>query len=441
MDVIKFTDLFFAMEKELDLFSKRANGVLWWDPVRHDLFNLIYSKLSSATQAPPPRIGLPRRVVNWGSRKALGLILRTKLKLGHYSVLVFRAPRHLSLSGARVDVILDDILACIPGKKLIINTFPHYYHICLPVKSESSLRSEDLCNLNSEVFSRFGCEIDAESFIKLAFNQYEAAQFQYDKLLKQAAPKFVLMIQNGIQKALYSAARKRLIPVIEAQHGLINYAHPAYSYPRYIAPGTLETLPTIFFSFSEYWSTKCHYPVEKIVATGNRQFSVSPCIKYTDDVLVISSVVHEESIEGVLLPVANHLKNRRFIYKLHPNQFSRIIEIKERLAGSPNVEVISNKENLQQLFARCESVFCINSTGVYEALQAGLSVYLLNKQDYQKHSDVFNYPRVKVVSGHVDLIQVLTETRDDKSLPTDVPVFFHEFDATSVKNSVKGLFE
>lgn len=431
MDVIKFTDQFFAMEKELDLFSRRINEVQWWDLARHDVFNLIYNKLSGVTKAQPPKISFPRRTADWGWRKVAALVLQAKLKLFRYEVLALRTPRHLvSNGGRRVDIVLDDILACTPGRKLIINTFPHFYHIRLPKKSDSSLNSKDLCDLNAEIISRFSIEVDAEELINLILTQYKAAYSQYQNMLLKSSPKFVLLV--GVEKALFGAARMLSIPVIEAQHGLINYCHPAYSYPEYISYDSVNTLPLIFLTFSPYWSEKCHYPVKKKLAIGNRQLFVEPKPKNTSNVLVISSAVHEEPIEKIMCPTASILRGHRFIYKLHPNQFARTLEIKKRLVDSPNVEIISNEQNLQQLSERCFAVFCINSTGVYEALQAGLKVFLLAKQDYQKHSDVFNHTSVHVVHSHDELVQVLIESRNEDTYSGNSTVFFQNFNKMAV---------
>ena len=368
----------------------------------------------------------------------MAAILKIKLALNRYDVLAFRAPRHLDSNGSRVDITLDDVLACISGRKLIINTSPSYYHLQLPTKCDERLHSSILCNLNSEVRFRFGVEVDVESVIKINLTKYRAALIQYGYLLDRARPKFVILTQNGIEKALFCAARMRSIPVVEAQHGLINYAHPAYSYPTAMSANMLNTLPTIFLTLSRHWMDKCHYPVEKSVVIGNRQLFVAPRLTGAKDILVVSSYIHEESIEKVLRPAATSLTERHFFYKLHPNQFGRLREIKERLSDMPNVEVISNEQTLQQLSQRCLAVFCICSTGVYEALQAGLSIYLLAKQDFQKHSDVFDHPRVHVVHNHDEFVRTLSMPQKATEL-TNSPVFFQSFDATAVTDLMTDL--
>lgn len=438
MDVIKFTDIFFAMEEDLDLFSKRLNGVSWWDPVRNDVFNLIYYTLSEATPVQPSRIGLLRRTFGFFQRLLMRLTLEIRIKFQRYDVLILRAPRHLDSSGRRRDIILDDIISCTPGKKLIINTFPHYYHIWQSGKFNYRQKSLDLCNINAEVQSRFGLKIDVESLIEETIERYRSALQQYDRLLEKVSPKFILIVQNGIEKSLFCAANSRSIPTVEAQHGLINYAHPAYSYPLKVNSNNIVTLPAFFLAFSTYWSDKCHYPVAKKVVVGNRQFFVSPTLAKTDDILVVSSAVHEDAIEKVLLVAARLLERHRFVYKLHPNQFERISKIKERMAALNNVEIVSDELTMQKLLERCESVFCISSTGVYEALQAGRVIYLLAVQDFQKHADLFGHPRVHVVKDQKELVHALAERSGTKDKGEDL-IFFPKFDEIAVKNLMKDL--
>lgn len=438
MDVIKFTDMFFVMEEDLDLFSKRFNGISWWDPVRNDVFNLIYYSLSEATPVQSYRIGLLKRAFGFFQRCLMKLTLEIKIKFQRYDVVVLRAPRHLDSNGRRRDIILDDIISCTPGKKLIINTFPHYYHIRQSGKFNCQLNSVDLCNINTEVQSRFGLKIDVEFFISEAIGRYRSALHQYDRLLKKVSPKFVLLVQNGIEKSLFCAAHSQSIPAIEAQHGLINYAHPAYSYPLKVNASNMVSLPTVFLTFSTYWFDRCHYPVTKKVVVGNQQFFVSSTLAKTDDILVVSSVVHEDAIEKVLLAAAHLLESRRFVYKLHSNQFERTPEIKKRMAALNNVEVVSDELTMQKLIERCGSVFCISSTGVYEALQAGRVIYLLAVQDFQKHADLFWHPRVRVVKDQKEFVHALAEFSGTVDKGEDL-VFFQKFDEIAVKKLMKDL--
>jgi hypothetical protein len=439
MDIIRYTDDFFAMEKELDLFAQQIDGMPWWDPVRHDVFYFIYHRLSGEKLIQASKISILRRGWRLIVRRLMAVKLRVMLLFGRYDALALRAPR-LAIKGSKADLILDDILSCAPGRVLVIDTFPHYYHIKLTASRVHFHNTMDFCKLNQAVESRFGQYLDVESLVAQLFVRYRDALVQYGKLLDRVDPKFILLVQNGIEKALFRAAHDRTIPIIEAQHGLINYVHPAYSYPTEISAGSLSTLPTIFLAFSQYWVNQCHYPVDRVVVTGNRQLFVAPVRYGSNDILVVSSDIYEKAIEEVLRPAAIKLWQRHFVYKLHPNQFAYLSEIKDRLSDLPNVEVVSNEQTFRHLIQRCSNVLCIQSTGVYEALQAGLSVCLLARLDYETHLDVFDHPNLRIVHDYKEFIREVSNQSSSKD-SSPPPVFFQEFNAKATRECMAAFIE
>lgn len=437
MDIIRYTDDFFAMEKDLGLFAQRIDGTPWWDPVRHDVFYYIYHRLSGAKIVQAPKTSPLLRGSRLIVRRLLSWKLRFKLIFGRYDVLALRAPR-LAIKGSKADVILDDILACTQGRLLVIDTYPHYYHIKLKTSRIRHQISTDLCKLNQAVAARFGQNLDVESLVVQRFGQYREALAQYGRLLDSVEPKLIVLVQNGIEKALFHSAHDRNIPVIEAQHGLINYVHPAYSYPKEISAGSLATLPTFFLAFSQHWVDQCHYPVAQTVVTGNKQLFVPTARHKTNDILVVSADIYEKAIEDELRPAAIALWQRRFVYKLHPNQFTYRSEISDRLSDLPNVEVVANEQTFRQLIQRCSHALCIQSTGVYEALQAGLSVSLLAKLDFETHADVFDHPNLRIVNDHEEFIRVVSSPSESQA-SAPLPVFFQEFNAEATKNFMANL--
>jgi hypothetical protein len=178
MDILRYTDDFFAMEKEHDLFSKCINGTPWWDIARHDVFYFIYYRLSGAKIVQPPKRSLFVRIIDKLIYQWLYIKLRVNLAFRHYDVLVLRCPRHTE-NGRRVDIILDDILACTSGRQLVINTFPYYYHIRSSRGTLEKFAPTALCNLNAVVRERFGLDVDVESFVSSRFTQYREVLSQY----------------------------------------------------------------------------------------------------------------------------------------------------------------------------------------------------------------------------------------------------------------------
>lgn len=429
MDILRFTKEFFAMERELDLLSRRIDGLSWWEPARHDVFYAIYHAKSGLSAPSPGRVPLTRRVADLATRMFAVVGLKVRIALGRYDVLALRAPRHW-IDGRWCDTILDDILACTPGRVLVVDTFPCYHHIRLPSRVDRRLTAAELCHLNEAVASRFGVTKDVESLVSLRFSQFRSALTQYRRLLGRIRPKCVLLVQNGIEKALFHAASERRIPVVEAQHGLIHTVHPQYSYPVECPAGSLSTLPSIFLALSDHWVERCHYPVARTIVVGNRHIGAVRSRQPTDDILVISADIYETAIEGLLRQVAPALPQRRFLYKLHPNQLQHSHQVEARLADLPNVEIVTTACTLQQLVGRCGDALCVQSTGVYEALQAGVRVHLYARHDYTTHSDVFDHPNLRVVDDHLAFLRSVQEARPP-SASDATPVFFRDFDAAA----------
>lgn len=432
MNINLFAKTFFDIEFELKLFYQNIDGIYWWEVVRHDVFYYIYDRVSGADSSRVSQKSLVKRIFNFGMIRLLRLNLQIKLALFQYDILALRAPRNVRKDGRRFDTVLDDILACYSGRVLVIDTFPYYYHIdtCKAIENFTGL--DIIQKLSSEIQSRFGFIPDFADFISLRINSYKSSLYQYGKIIKKCRPKCIVLVQNGIEKALFSAAFDHGIPVVEAQHGLIGNVHPAYSYPQEIKPGSLKTLPTYFLAFSQRWIDQVNYPVKKSIVIGNRRFYVVPQSGKSNSVLILSAAPYESAIDRIIIPAAERDMKRMFLYKLHPNQFHRKVEIKGRFSKYPNIKVIAASESLHELIGQCSIGLCVQSTGVYEMLQGGVVVFLIDKQDYQTHIDVFDSPNVRIIGDVSQFMKGLVECEQRPSTAA-ISAFFNDFNSDVTK--------
>ena len=94
MDILRFTKEFFAMERELDLLSRRIDGLSWWEPARHDVFYAIYHAKSGLSAPSPGRVPVTRSVADSATRMFAVVGQKVRNALRPYASLSLLARRH-----------------------------------------------------------------------------------------------------------------------------------------------------------------------------------------------------------------------------------------------------------------------------------------------------------------------------------------------------------
>lgn len=427
MRVFEFNRRFMRLEQMLSLFPEAcAADPGWWDAVRHDVMKLVYGRLTSTGAETPAPVSLPERLRHFAQRKLLRIGLEGRLWLGRHDVLVFRAPR-MSRDGRRIDIALDQVLATCPGRKLVINTFPHRYDRGYARPGQLAPRPTSLGGLESAIQDEFGLAIDLDEVVRQRLADFEIGLRRYRDILARVRPRLVLINQNGIEKALFRAARLEGVPCVEVQHGLINGAHPAYAYPPDVNGEGSGMFPDVLFAFSQFWIDGCHYPARHRIPVGNDMFhpTALPTPPVEGEVLVISAAKYHADLARWLRLAAPRLPARRFVYKLHPGQAASFEVIRQELADLPNVAVRSTDVAMQALLAQARDVVLIQSTVAYEAVQAGRRLLIIPEQDYDTHTDLLPLDGVEVVADADALVTAL----ERPAAPTVGSVFFAPFDA------------
>jgi hypothetical protein len=442
MNVIAYTDRFFQIEERLDLFHEKLNGRPWWDAVRHDVYNYLYRRQFAirASVVKPPQLSARARAL--AIRVALKARLLSQTHLCRHDILVFRAPRQRR--GERAwDAAVDHLAAICPGRKLTIDTFPHYYHRRTALRTGSiEVRPKILDVLQAAIESDIGIHVEPNELSTVILPRISAFlrdRIDYLRLFDRVRPKLVLLSQNGIEKAMFSAANELRIPLLETQHGLINRSHPAYSYSRRIDYRNLDTFPTHFLTFSTYWTESCYYPVANCIAIGNDNFFVPRTLPDPDrgDILFISADLYHSALVPWVKAVAERLPARSIKYKLHPNQHEHIDNIRCEFSFLRNVEVIAGSVAARDLMFRTSCVVLIQSTVAYEALQAGRRLCLIPEMNYQIHSDLFDLPGVTVTMTFDELVKTISSD----VVSTESVNFFDRFDEARAANILRQVLD
>jgi hypothetical protein len=429
-DVMLFTDKFFAIEERLGLFDDTSNGFAWWDTVRYEVYGTIYRQVAGLSIPAPTRRSLLTRLSGMLVRRFLRARLWLQIMSGRYDVVVFRAPRQ-SRDGKPVDVAIDQLVAICPGRKLRIDTFPHYYHRDIrPIEHTDLECPAIIAALAAEFRQEFGIPVDEQrlgTLVTSRLAEFITARSAYQKLFAHIRPRLVLLTQNGIEKALFCAAREAGITVIESQHGLIGHGHPAYSYPRRLSYAALRSFPDYFLTFSDYWRNTCHYPAGQSVTVGNDAFYINPSSTPNEqgDVVFVSADIYHATLSKWLKELATKLPHRQFKYKLHPNQHADFAMICRDLATWPNVQVIDSRTSMRTLMDAASDIVLIQSTAAHEALQAGKRLCILPLLNYQIHRDLFSRAAVFITPD----VEELARTIESPPLQPEASLFFERFNA------------
>ena len=439
MDTRELMTLFQRFEKEHSLFDQLSDNAPWWDSVRYDVYLFLEGIFLGR---PPPQSNPPmwRRTITSVRGAISRRNLYAKLSQEKGGALCLRAPRNREGSKT-IDRVIDPIAALFQGEIREIDTFPRRYHV--PIVQASS-RSGSIPATVGETLSvlsaTFDISQDQVDLLKRAIrfrrHVYEVELSAYRRLLDLAQPKLLVLVQNGIEKSLFCAAKERGIPTVEAQHGLIGFSHPAYSYSPDISYNKQKTFPDLFLTFSEHWATVCHFPADAIVSVGNDSFNpASVATKAMGATMFVSSFIHHAEMVPWVSEVAMALPDRRIFYKLHPNQAADATRIVKDFRNLPNIEVISGQTAASTLMKEVSHVVAVCSTVVYEALQAGRKVLLLPESNHRCHLDVFNLKQVDVPSSPAELICALT-----KPCIFNEPLqFFDRFDPDKARTAINGL--
>jgi hypothetical protein len=439
VDIDEFVATVHAIERRHGLFDHAISDTSWWDTVRFEACTFLFATLShggglvaEAQLARRSMLGALRRAVE---RRML--FARARTQRGR--IMALRAPRVATNQGRR-DAVLDPLIALFPGDTLPIDTLPRRYHVpvavtakrSLPVLSNAILAVIDL--LTAEFALDPVQATHLERLMQQTWQVFESDVAAYHRLFTAANPAAVLLVQNGIEKALLHVAAKQGIPTIEAQHGLIGFGHLGYSYARGIDYGPSVAMPDLFLTFSAFWSQSSFYPARRhaIVGTDHFGMGIPSFDAALGEVMVVSADVYHDSLVAITRALATRMRRRRFIYKLHPNQQLAEAAIKSELSDLPNVVVGDPSTPAAWMMGDVSHIVAIQSTMVYEALQRGRRICIVPGGDYRIHSDIFDQPLVSVCVDQPALMAAL----DQSATNAPAPVFFERFDADAARRAI-----
>ncbi|MBU1076081.1 MAG: hypothetical protein KKH98_02230, partial [Spirochaetes bacterium] len=292
-------------------------------------------------------------------------------------------------------------------------------------------RKKESFSINAILKKAFRVSIDVDPIITKLISYFKTDYSYYKRIFKNIKPKAILLLQNGVQSGLLSAAQSLKIPVLEIQHGRVSFVHPVYSYNPDISYTHLDTFPDYFLSFSEYWNHSIHFPIREKIAIGNDYYYVKPVSKKKKREAV--TVIFTKGLMKFTKQLSALCPDTTIYVKVRHSDEHITGFFNEEFHEHPNIRVIFDEKSVKDLFFLSHSIVAVESTTVYEALQSGTKVFIAAMMNYQTHEDVFNNRNVYLVKEAQDVVKNLK----NKFFHSRKDHFFDKFNESRFRKVMK----
>lgn len=480
MAVQELADIVMQMELDLGLLTDEAYGHdarLVWEYSRFAVHE--YLRVNFAWQQAAQSKKTSLRALGWKKVFALGVKLATNLTRYSWMLaprkrqwLVFQNPRRVAIaaSGKYTDIYTDKMVSTIGVKNctLVENIYSAgefhrrpTVHFCY---SNASHRfAVRLCRIvrRFRIGSMSGVEAmsgDVSSYLGRIFGGQVVVTIKmlllhrsanlwagvsaYALMLRWLRPKHVLLVCSYGFEPLVIAARRKHIPVIEVQHGVMTPSHMGYQVPQ---GATKYSFPDFILMFGRYWRDTVHLPLspERIFIVGYPYFTELHC-QYTDrqkqnialfiSQWTIGSALSQFAVQ--LLPYAQQ-HNIKIVYKLHPGEWQTWEKHYPELAHARRQGVIDvivdDTVNLYKLLAESKWQIGVYSTAIFEGLALGCQTYLVDLPGIDYMQPLIEKQVVQVVS---EPQQVDWEW---SGAPVQVDYFFAEVSNTEISRQLQSI--
>jgi hypothetical protein len=429
---LHYREKFLEFESKNDLFQLEEDGIHVWDVLRHHVF-VEYSWDNYIEQGPL-------------KESALRMLRRVLRRAGYLIVFLFRKrrsnyffihSRDRGPDGLFLDRNANDLLERIGKDSFLQETFEGdgvRYAYPVDLINPASLfnrvyklfyKNKDYSWLVDKINSQLGLRWNNSIINRhMRYFRSEGLFFKWVFRFKKIKR---LYVSFHSQKSHYYAARLCGIESIEIQHGVMDYGHLDYNYPPEIVAGGKVHCPDVLLTYGAFWSREINYPVKQVLAIGNSIVSrigraERPLSSGPLTLLFISADVFGVKLSELAIAYVQLHPDSTILFKLHPNQFSRRKEYLDRFRQYPAIRVLTNEQSTSELILHCDAVVLIQSTIAYEALQAGVPVFIYKRMTYLRHGLIFDHPNVSLIDDAHEI--VLRE----KSSSAEGDIFFEGFD-------------
>ncbi len=392
---ISTTADFIELEERLHVWDAALDGVWLWPALREDVMVTINTRHETVTRIKPH----PLQVIKpnlWAMHARTLAFLGSPLKRkAPYSGLFVHwtedriypefykgLPRPLILESSLFGRFDRSNWRHPQREMLLHDTFKIMERLAGMRLRLSSADQRTISEFSHNVAEQFAVPDSAARFASMIVNHLVRYKFLKPLLERRLLPH----LNNRtafVAVAAYMAAKAAITQVlheadytvVEAQHGIINQDHIAYTLPQSVLNETSHParvyLPDHLLTFGTYWGEQAQLPAQKIVVGFPHlmaqldQLAATDCMN-TRSILFISQWTITDRLVLLAAALARRLPDYHIIYKLHPMEVNFTEKLKP-LAGIANLEIVG-LANVHTIIARAGMIVGYNSTVLFEAL-------------------------------------------------------------------------
>jgi len=253
----------------------------------------------------------------------------------------------------------------------------------------------------------------------------------YSYMLQKITPK-VIIVTSAVdcdKMFLCEIAKRKKIPVVELQHGLIGRTHIGYNFRKKM---NLPSFPDYIFTYGQFDKFMARFPLadERIIPVGfpelesycRRAQNVSQ--RERKSILFISQQRSEiaqwaEVVAGIL-----DKKRYRVIYKLHPIEYGNWKKIYNGCLNNSNIEIVGDDSTTIYDFLReADWVVGLYSTVLFEATMFKCKIAIIQEELSIAAQDLYNNGYAILASSPQKLAEEITEDDFEKKSEFKLQIF------------------
>ncbi|MFO7894458.1 MAG: hypothetical protein R6U63_12050 [Longimicrobiales bacterium] len=403
-DLAQITEAVLDVEAELRLLEQRVANVAFWERIRFKVHRQLLVRrgvMMPATAQPPALrrwLALVRKLKPALFRSALrGVPNCTAFFLGRgRRVMIpgqgWRSPYFGPLlPGCPTDSVVAEFFGTQPfspaadGVPSLSMDAVNLRAFLRRARGSSVRLPANVRSLLTEVAQRLtdrtGTVVDVPRLVEADLNRRSRTIDLYDRVITDSGARVLVLVAAYLDHTAVEVARRRAIPVVELQHGVVSSHHLGYHYPE--TGGRPSTFPNWFLSWGDYWATAADWPLpdDRIVPTGFARFdrdceAASEIRRVPGKILFISQTMLGERLSRFAAELARLGFRDRITFRLHPREeagwrrrYPWLLE-----AG---VQVSGAREPLYPALRKADVLVGTFSTALFEGLGLGARVFLV----------------------------------------------------------------
>jgi len=463
------------IESELDLFERQADGVYYWERIRHPIHKKVINKMQrrhtasadshnkNASPDHEDRLSLLEKIRIL--KKGFENIYKGNPFLTRDCDIIFNTgpvPRRKLKDGTEYHLQLDPIAEAVedsyafiepkggPSQAPSVNrrflTLPRTtVRVCEKLGHSYDLPPEEsdiIRILEREIETQVGVELDIVSMVENDLSSRKLLLPLYKKIIKRMGPEICFTTYAHSQYSTFIEACNRYnIPVVDIQHCAVNRNYWAYHYP---GDRQRHVSADYFFAWGKYWQDSVELPFSdnEIYVTGypyfNTQKSKYKNTTQENQILFLSNPNSGHSLSKFAAKFSKLVNDLKIVYKLHGAEFDSWKDDYPDLATaaeSGNIVVVDEIEgSLHQLLAKSKVQVGVSTTALYEGMSVGLPTFILDAPRAYEMQGVIKRGYAMRLCDPEDMVSFLNDENNTCSKPQNE--FFEKNSMHNISNSI-----